>query len=474
MNTLKSANATSVVTPPATTDDMGAEQSQHLSKPPSKQAVLKEQLTAEIQRRMEVLPDAPNDPEEVIQPYTESLQTLERMWEDVQQIIPPLCLANFEYRLTGQSIPDEVRKTAIADFHQQMVETTAFNIPRPESIIKADVLAWNTQELADLLRESIVANVTSLVDGCFEALSSLVYQGVAGLAIWTSPTTLQYSFVRQVLEQSSSGKRTKRKLFDSGRVERRRTVATGSTTHSFVLHEHHVFGATETTVEDSTAVIPIAVQKYLDSVPDWLLPIHRIIDGTIANKEVREKAYRTVPWEQTIAEEVRVYGQDPALVIGDVVLTGWDTGDIQRELDRRQKIEDANTAARQQRQARWLSPLFAFLTLSVSVLPLILFLQTTSRTQLWAAWAAIALVIPFGILQTQYRDQARGTKSRSVIRAVSLVSMLLASGFGIVGFRLRQWPGIAIAVLLLATGITLARFSRVRATGSDVSEGGSP
>lgn len=473
MNTLKSTPPANTAAPTTTANDTGAEVSQLPSKPPSKQAVLKEQLAAEIRSRMEVLPDDPNNPEDIIKPYTMSLQTLKKMWDELQHIIPSLCAANMMNRDVGGDVPEKKREEGITSLHQRLVESTSFNIPQPESIIRADVLAWDIHEMTELLRESIDSNITSFVDGFFKALNALVDQNAAGLANWTSPTTLQYSYYHHIVEQFASENRTDTESTDRGHTvtEYRKTIVPGRDTYLLAMHEHHVFNAHETTVEKSSVVVPLVVQSYLDGVPDWLLPIHRIIGGTIANKEVREKEYWTESWEETIAEEVIVFGPDPALAIGDVVLTGWDTDDIQRELDRREDVAATNLVAWQKRQARWLSPLFVIVTLSIAVLPLTLFLQTTSSMQLWAACAALFLVIPPGILQTLYRDRVRGTESRTVIRALSLVSMLLAAGLGIVGFRLRQWPGIAIAALLLAIGFTLIRFSQVRDARSNAVEG---
>lgn len=447
--------------------------------PESQRAVLKAQLAEEIHSRLNIPPNDSNAAkEDVVNAYKTSMEKLKRMGDDVQKVIPPLCTANLVYRQVGPDVSMKAREEALTEAHREMVARTVINIPSPEIEIDANVLRLEPNDLAAFLKESIDWNVANFADAFFNAMDELVDETVAGLANWTSPSTVQYSFVRQIVEQNLVGEKTETRRsesVDSPRVviETKTTSVSGTNTHLFALHEHHVFDACKTTIENSAAVIPQAVQAYIEKVPDWLLPIHHIIDGKLGHKQVIEKKYRTDEWEESNSVDVFVYGRDPALVIGDVVLIGWDADDIRREETRRKNITYAEQQAEARRRAGWYSSLWGLLSAAIALWSLYLFWQPTSAMQLWAACAALFFVAIPCVLTIEYSNKARSGEAVPIMASLGMFCVLLGIGL-LLAFRLSLWSVIGTSALLSYIGVVLlgvSLFSDLRSnmSGSPVS-----
>ena len=435
------------------------------ARPVSKRSMLKQQLNDEIRRRMPVLPQNANPTKaEVVESYVRSLQTLQSMQEEVQELISPLCAANLSFRQTETHVYKNIRDEVLAEAHRHMIATIPFEIPRPSNAIDAEVLALKTSELLGWLRESVDTNLTNFVDGFFQMLDDLVDQSAAGLAIWTSPTTVQYSYVRQLVEHRQTGTTSEtyvahRDDSPSGLVERTETTVSGTDTHYLARHEHHVFDACECPLEQATVLIPLSVQNYIENIPEWLRPIHRIIEGTIGDKSVMEKKYRIDEWDETTTRDVFIYGQDPAVAIGDVVLIGWDSEDIKTEETRRQRLAESKIAAAELQRAQRLSPLWAIITALLSLTSLVLFYSPSSQLQFWAACAALLTCVPTLILHTTFSDHTGVTNTVHVAAALGTVSVLFAAGL-LLAFGVAFWSCIATSLCLLIVGIVAIAFSQ--------------
>ena len=426
-----------------------------LRKPQSKRAVLKEQLEEEIRSRLEVIPDNPGGKGDVVAPYTESWKKLKAMREEVQQIIPALWRATLTYRQGDAGISETSKEEALAEARSQMESAITFDIPSPENLCDAHVLRLDSDELGNFLREAIASSIADFVNDFFAALDTLVDHSVAGLAIWTSPSTLKYSYVRQIVEQTvaDTDTTTRRRASEASprrHVNRTEKTVSGTSTHLFARYEHHVFDARETTIEESTVVIPAAVQAYIACVPEWLLSVHRVVDGTLARQEFTEKTLRTEPWSETTVVKETPVARDPALVIGDVVLIGWDADDINVELSRRQQAVD-------KKEAEGRSVFWAMATVLAGLTSLTLFWMATSPILLCVAFASLLFVIPPCILHTTYSDRLDpSSRNTSHVRgALIVVCGLLAYGL-LFAFGFSRWSVIGISVGLFALAGLLA------------------
>lgn len=482
MSATKSHPVENETGPTPTVQNTSLKKSAIVRKPVSKKAESKTLLVKEISSRMEVIPDTPGCKEDVVDPYTESWKILKAMRDEVQQIIPALCKATLTYRQSKAGISGAVRDKALTTALREMEAAISIDIPPPENFCDAHVLRLDADELGDFLRGAVHSHICDFVDRFFATLDELVDQNVAGLAIWTSPTTLQYSFVRQIVEQTVTAKETKteRKVSETSSnvvVNRTETKESGTTTRTIARFDHHVFDASETTIEESTAVIPAVVQTYIDSVPDWLQPVLCIIDGTLAKQEVTEKTLRNDQWDETtvVREERRVIkeivvARDPALVIGDVVLIGWDADDIQRELNRRRSLDDKERRAREKKAAETPSFLWGAATVIAGLTSLFLFCRATSQPQLFAAFSSLLLVIPSCIFHTTFLDRTRASSFNTKHVRVALIVVCGLLAFGLLfAFGLSRWSviGTSVGLWALAGALGLSiEFSDSQSTAS--------
>lgn len=449
MNATNSPTAMNDTKQTVIAQDPSPAESAIMRKPQSKKAVLKEQLAEEIRSRMEVIPDNPRGKGDVVTPYTESWKGLKAMRDEVEQIVPALCQATLTYRQIDAGISESAKEKALAEARRQMDEATSLDLPSPENLCDAHVLRLDADELGNFLREAIESSIADFVNGFFTALDALVDHSIAGLAVWTSPTTLQYSYVRQIVEQTVTDTETttRRKASEASperNVNRTETIVSGTSTHVFARYEHHVFDACETTIENSSVVVPAAVQAYIESVPEWMVSVHRIVDGTLARQEFTEKTVRTEPWSETTVVKETPVARDPALVIGDVVLLGWDADDINVELSRRQQAVD-------KKEAEGRSVFWAMATVLAGITSLTLFWHATSPILLCVAFASLMFVIPPCILHTTYGDtlDPRSRNTSHVRGALIVVCGLLAYGL-LFAFGLSRWSVIGISAGLFA------------------------
>jgi hypothetical protein len=101
-----------------------------------------------------------------------------------------------------------------------------------------------------------------------------------------------------------------------------------------------------TTIRNSTVIMPAKIARLVTTIPDWIYPFVRIIDGTVMRERILELEYRTDITQQITPRDEPIYGGDPALAIGSFVLTGWGPRDIE---PLQKLIEEESKAAEERR-----------------------------------------------------------------------------------------------------------------------------
>ena len=433
--------------------------------PGAKRSILQGQLTVQARRQLPELPRRATPVKaELVESYVRSLQALQEMQKEVQTLLSTLCMANLSFRQNETFVYENVRDKIVAEAHRQMLASISFEVPGPSSAINAELLALESEQLLSLLQESVDTNIAKFVDGIIQLLDELVDQSAAGLAIWTSPTTVQYSYVRRLVEHQTVDATSETYVAQSddspsGLVERTDTTVTGTDTHYLVRHEHHVFDACELSLEHATVVIPLSVQEYIERIPEWLRPIHKIIEGTIGDKSMMEKTYRIDQWQETTTEDVFIFGQDPAIAIGDIVLIGWDSDDIKTEETRRRLLAESEIAVAEIHRAQRLSPLWATVAVLLALASLVLFYSPNSQLQFWVACAALLSCVPALVLHTTFSDQTYATQTAHVGAALGIVSVLFAAGL-LLAFGVSFWSCIATSICLFIAGVAAVAFSQ--------------
>lgn len=91
-------------------------------------------------------------------------------------------------------------------------------------------------------------------------------------------------------------------------------------------HVHHLRDAREVSLETYQRPFPARVELLLYQLPEWIRPSLRVIEGTIVQEEVYGLDEETQ--EVVLTRVTETWKASPALVLGDLVLTGWSSDDL--------------------------------------------------------------------------------------------------------------------------------------------------
>lgn len=91
-------------------------------------------------------------------------------------------------------------------------------------------------------------------------------------------------------------------------------------------------------------MVPVAIQPIIDRIPSWLAPEAKIVTGIQFRENVITQQRKDRVWlkESVRKSKVRTH-DDPALVIGPFVLTGWGEQETLAETQRRQEVQSKQT-----------------------------------------------------------------------------------------------------------------------------------
>jgi hypothetical protein len=412
----------------------------------------------------------PRSTSELTEVYVDSLQALERFRQDVQDLIPHLCEANLTFRQESGTTAEKARNEVLAQKLSEMTAKTRLDIRRAKNVVDADLLALPAEQADERLRASLEDNVECFVADFFDALDQLVDQQIAGLVEWTGQNACRYHFFREVVIQDhestkrmSNGRRQS-SASPTGWVERINTTTRGTHTHRMARHEHHTTDAFHTSIDDSQVVMPPAVRKLVDNIPEWLAPIVRVIDGKLAREIVIERDIKKESWEQNEPEDIPVFGCEPAVVIDHIVLTGWGPRDIDAELARRNEQTQLQKQATERRKATLVAPACWTLGCCFSVLSLWLFWQSSTPTALGAAFAVLLVAVPCWISAFMYSAIATEqslAKFRPLLGSLGITAVLLGVGL-MLAFGFGSVAIVLTSVVLAIGGISILMSTRPR------------
>jgi hypothetical protein len=99
----------------------------------------------------------------------------------------------------------------------------------------------------------------------------------------------------------------------------------GRSEHTLEEHVHHLENVTETPLTAFVKPVPERVAALIRSVPEWLRPSLRVIEGDIVQEEVHRRGSYETKWETEVAQ---TWKASPAIALGDLVLVGWSQDDL--------------------------------------------------------------------------------------------------------------------------------------------------
>ena len=166
------------------------------------------------------------------------------------------------------------------------------------SIATAEFVSRNRYELKAHLIEDSIGHSKQLATRCAKQLVQLTSMNAMGLTEWYEGNICRYTFFR-------------RSVF----------AEKGLTQNQLICHEHHLVDAFVCHPSNAPVSIPDNVGVLISRAPKWLAPELRLVVGTMILEEISEKVVKVEQWK--VRKRIPRMHDDPALVIGPVVLTGW-------------------------------------------------------------------------------------------------------------------------------------------------------
>jgi hypothetical protein len=164
-------------------------------------------------------------------------------------------------------------------------------------------------------RRPLVAQVESMFE-------QLVAQLLCGLIEWHADDVARYVYCLRNVSVSSVA----RQVIESAGFITTQMDHSRVTTHSMVFHD--LIEARAHPLPAKHVARPRRVDDLIACIPKWLRSFVRIVDGVEIRSETIELYRHEERWTETnTVAKPAAYQYDPALVIGDYVLTGWEPGE---------------------------------------------------------------------------------------------------------------------------------------------------
>jgi hypothetical protein len=204
--------------------------------------------------------------------------------------------------------------------------------------------------MVEALFVDIVRRCKHLTADVAAALRAMVEKDQAGTARWPCPDSCEYVFhTRYLTHWVPAGERVSSRRIEGGVLHR--TESDFQRTVRHVSHRHVLVEARKVPLPDPSVECPERIERLICLAPSWL-PLSCIV-GTQLQERLIERDAETET--QTRVSEHAVYDPiDPALAVGNVVLTAWTTAEVEKQRrqreSRRQAEEERRSAEERKRQ----------------------------------------------------------------------------------------------------------------------------
>ena len=351
------------------------------------------------------------DPQPYVEAYIESLKQLGTFRKDADNLVRYACMANLEFRQGAGEVNVKARNVAMDEKLDEMLADAACDWQRPENVLSAKLVSQHVTTLRNNLEKSLRDAVADFTKQFFELLAKLVDRQLFGVVEWRPNHCCWYNFFKRVVVQDNEGmtaETTESRFEDSEdrdpetgvRIVGKRTTKETyrvKNQHRFARHRHDVMNTVVTTIGNSRVVMPPAVVRMVEQVPEWLLPFVQVIDGSIFRETIAEATIRVSQWTDVQEWDDPIFGCEPAVLIGSYVLTGWGPSEVAQEQARRQTVQNAAERKHTETVARYRAPWFAALTAGLTLVALWFSVQAVrgAGTGVFACLATVAAIGSF-------------------------------------------------------------------------------
>jgi len=302
------------------------------------------QIEAAMRSRMTLAPGwgVYENHQELMDDYAQSMQVVRKATADVRQMIESLLRLNTTFHSVGE-VNTKARDEFLTALRGQLSERVDLRLTPPSSLLSAALEAKPVAQVEMELRRSIDEAVRDLATQVCDLLDRMADHDLVGLVDWQTDTACDAYFYRHLIAQEQLSKELVAGNWRVVAVHDEDLVRVFEVTrHIFqvekgrhiqlhVMYWLYLTDARANHVDDFRGIVPIDVQRFLASLPDWLRGLVRIVDGTRRHEEVSALDVRVekyVDAKVVKIHEAEVCEFDPLVTLGHYVLTGWGKEEI--------------------------------------------------------------------------------------------------------------------------------------------------
>lgn len=290
-----------------------------------------------------------SDIDQVVDRFNANLTVLnQRLGEMVTFLRNTYCVNvvfQSEHGVNDRNLPDEL----LSDAAKELASLSKLR-PRCVNALTAELVTQPSEVVAAELHLCLSSNISVMVDGLLETLNRMSDRNILGELTWLPGNVCRFDFHRkQVVQTSHNQSRITEHHYvlhdgtvltsdpvwqDRLKVSRPTTTELVTYAHTNSHHGHHVMHAVRPAPENCAVTMPDNVAHYWSEIPSWIGDTVQLVHGKLIREDVHVEHYeerKVIQRVEPITVEQFDAGQCPpcpALVIGDVVLTGWTPSEI--------------------------------------------------------------------------------------------------------------------------------------------------
>lgn len=284
------------------------------------------------------------EPEDIVLAYQDITSALKRMqdeWLGFLKSLVRIDVTRIGY-LGRES--DALVTKAVDRCAKDIFSKPEMSQSRIYSPFTAQAISGSTTEVTQIAIRSAEHLVTDFVNKMIMNLDCLLNNCVCGIISRHPNQVCEYFYGYRKLVIETDSPLASRSTLWMHETERRKvsagilSVTTNAVSQFTVCFErHHLIHVIETEPEAGLVHVPRFQKQVIESIPAWLRPSVRLIEGTMIGRQLIEHDHApekiSHQAEEAYLEDLEIdFRFDPAVILGQFVLTGWGPSEIAEDL----------------------------------------------------------------------------------------------------------------------------------------------
>lgn len=265
-----------------------------------------------------------------------SLQSLEAEWCNFLKRLVRIDVTRLGF---GSRVSDELIEQAVEKCMSDIFGRPELRPHWISSPLTAEVISRSPDEAYSITSDFIQKTIDQLVEHTVSQLDCLVGLGICGLMVRYPNHVCSYTYGYRKLSLKVGKMLSHTEVLSEDPLRNffvRNYVTKGTTQGeaqvSICVQEHHLMHVIETNIRRSGFVhVPKFHQQVIDQIPGWIRDATCLVEGRLIGRQLVEQEQES--FKVSYEEALRItYHGDPAVVLGQFVLTGWGPDEIQKDL----------------------------------------------------------------------------------------------------------------------------------------------